>query len=262
MKIKISVMIKTAMLFIAVTIPAMISAHDMWFEMKNFNVAKGSTLECTYPSDHTFPSTNKEFVPVDRIAPSYLVAPSGAVIPITSAGHNLNRSSQKLVQPGSYLAVTGKKWTYWVKTTEGYIEGKNKAQVKNALQGIYSGKFAKAIITVEKPGGAVFSKVFGHELEIIPLKDPATLKKGDALPVKVLFKGKPAEMELKATYEGYSSRSNVFAEKIKTNQQGMGEININKKGKWLIQISYTEKAADNRLYDEKMYAATLTFQIL
>lgn len=254
-------MIKTAALMLATALPVALSAHDMWFEMKDFNVAKGSALECAYPSDHTFPSSNKEFVPADRTAPSYLIAPSGAVIPVAAVGNNLNRSSRKLAQAGSYLAVSGKKWTHWVKTTDGHVEGKNKTQVKNAVKGIYSGKFCKAIITVEKPGGTVFSKVVGQDLEIIPIKDPGTLKKGDILPIKVLLKGKPAEMEVKATYDGYSSKSNVFAVTIKTNKQGMGEIKIGKKGKWLIQTGCKETPADTRLYDEKMYAATLTFQI-
>ncbi len=261
MTIKKIIMARTAALLLAVILPVALYAHDMWFEMKDFKIAKGSAMECTYPSDHAFPSKNKEFVPAERISKSYLIAPSGAVIPIAPAGNNLNRSAQKLAQAGSYLAVSGKKWTYWVKTTEGFIEGKNKSQVKNPLQGIYSAKFSKAIVTVEKPGGSMFSKIIGHELEIVPLKDPATLSKGDVLPVKVIFKGKPAEMAVKATYDGYSSRSNVFAETIKTNQQGLGEIKISKKGKWLLQTGCTEKSADTRLYDEKMYAATLTFQI-
>ncbi len=254
-------MIRTAALLLAVALPVALNAHDMWFEMKDFNVAKGSAMECAYPSDHAFPSKNKEFVPVGRTAKSYLIAPSGAIIPITASGNNLNRSSQKLAQAGSYLAVSGKQWTHWVKTTDGHVEGKNKTQVKNAVKGIYSGKFCKAIITVDKPGGAVFSRVVGQDLEIIPLKDPGTLKKGDILPVKVLLKGKPAELEVKATHEGYSSRENVFAVTIKTGKDGKGEIKIGKTGRWLVKTGYRETPADTRLYDEKMYAATLTFQV-
>lgn len=262
MKIKSNVLLKAAALLMAVGIPVAMNGHDMWFEMKDFNIQKGGTTEWTYPSDHSFPSSNKEFVPMERIAPSYLVSPYGAVIQIVSAGNNVYKSSQKMVQPGTYLAVTGKKFTYWVKTTEGSIEGKNKSQVKGAIKGMYSGKFCKAIITVDKPGGNVFSRIVGHELEIIPLKDPATLTKGDVLPIKVIFKGKPAEMEVKATYAGYSSRSNVFSETIKTDKQGLGEIKLSKKGQWLVRTNFTEKAVDNRLYDEKMYAATLTFQTI
>ncbi len=250
----------TAALFMAIALPVALNAHDMWFEMKDFNVTKGSAMECAYPSDHAFPSTNKEFVPAERTARSYLVAPSGAIIPIVPGGNNMNKSSQKLVQPGSYLAVSGKRWTYWVKTTDGHIEGKNKAQVKGAVKGMYSGKFCKAIITVDKAGGAAFSKIAGHDLEIIPLKDPGTLKKGDILPIKVLLKGKPAELEVKATYDGYSSRQNVFAITIKTGKDGKGEIKIGKPGRWLIKTGCKETPADTRLYDEKMYAATLTFQ--
>ncbi len=254
-------MIKTATLILAVALPMALNAHDMWFEMKDYTVVKGSAMECCYPSDHAFPSKNKEFVPTDRTAQSYLIAPTGAVIPIAAAGNNLNRSSRKLYQAGSYLAVSGKKWTHWVKTTDGHVEGKNKTQVTNAVKGIYSGKFCKAIVTVEKPGGAMFSKVVGQDLEIIPLKDPGTLKKGGILPIKVLLKGKPAELEVKATYDGYSSRDNVFAITIKTGKDGKGEIKIGKTGRWLVKTGYKEKPADTRLYDEKMYAATLTFQV-
>lgn len=254
-------MIRITALLLGGALPMALYAHDMWFEMNDFNLKNGESMECSFPSDHAFPSTNNEFVPADRVAKSYIISPTGGYIPIILAEKQKYRSSQKLVQPGSYLAVTGKKWTYWVKTTDGFIEGKNKSQVKNPLQGIYSAKFSKAIITVDKPGGSAFSRIVGHDLEIIPLKDPSILAKGDILPVKVLLNGKPAAMELKATYDGYSSRNNVFAERITTNKQGMGEIKIGKKGKWLIQAGYTEKAADTRLYDEKMYAATLTFQI-
>jgi uncharacterized GH25 family protein len=258
---KQSLIIKGAALFMSVAIPIALNAHDMWFEMKDFNIQKGTVMECTYPSDHAFPSSNREFVPADKIAPSYIIAPNGAYIPIVPASNNTSRSSQKLAQPGSYLAVTGKKWTHWVKTTEGHVEGKNKTQVNGAIKGTYSVKFCKAVVIVDKPGGNAFSRIVGHELEIIPLKDPGRLVQGEILPIKVLFKGKPAEIEVKATYDGYSSRQNVFAVAIKTNTQGRGEIKIDKIGKWLVRTNYTEKAADTRLYDEKMYAATLAFQI-
>jgi len=261
MKTNNRILLKMAALILTIVVPAAISAHDVWFEMKDFNHQKGAFVECSFPSDHAFPSTNKEFVPADRVAQSYLIPPTGVNIPIVSVGNNVYRSARKLMQPGSYLAVTGKKWTYWTQTTEGFQEGKSKLQTKGALKGIYSGKFCKAIVTVDKPGGNAFSRIVGHDLEIVPLKDPASLVKGDTLPIKVLFKGKPAEMEVRATYDGYSSKQNVFAVTIKTNLLGMGEIKIKNKGKWLMNTSFTEKSVDTRLYDEKMYAATLTFQI-
>lgn len=254
-------LLKSSLVFLTASVPVAIHAHDVWIEMKDFRIQKNMPVECMLPSDHAFPSTNNEFVAADNIAPSYLIAPGGSVIRIAPAENNINRSVQKPARPGSYLAVTGKKWTCWVKTTEGHVEGKNKTQVKGAIKGIYSGKFGKAVITVETPGGTAFSRVVGHELEIVPLKDPGTLSKGDTLPIKVLFKGRPAEMEVKATYDDYSSKKNVFAETIKTDSRGLGEIKIKKKGKWLVRVGHTEEAKNTRLYDQKMYAATLTFQI-
>ncbi len=249
----------TTLLF-ALAVPAGISAHDMWLEMKDFTVKNNSAAVCTFAWGHDFPSSHNETVPRERMAPSYLLSPGGAMVRLVPGENGAYRSAAPLSQPGSYLAVSGKRWTCWVKTTAGYVEGKNKAQAAGALRGINSGKFCKAVITVDAPGGAAFSRVVGHELEIVPLRDPGTLDRGDALPVRVLFKGRPAEVEVKATYDGYSRKENVFAVTVKTDVQGRAEIPISKSGKWLIRTAVTEKPADTRLYDEKAYAATLTFQ--
>lgn len=256
-----SIMIQSSVLCM-IALPGIINAHDMWFEMLQYKIDKGAFLECRFPSDHVFPSTQKEFIPADRMAATYLIPPSGQIIPLNAMGNNMYRSARRLLQEGTYLGVSGKKWTYWVKTTEGYIEGKNKTQVTGALRGIYSAKFAKAIVVVQHSGGTIFMKPAGHEIEIIPLRDPYTISKGDTLPIKVLLKGKPTKIEVNATYEGYSTKQNAFATTVTTDELGRADIRITKHGTWLIQTSAKEIPADTRLYDEKIYSATLTFQIL
>lgn len=57
---------------------------------------------------------------------------------------------------------------------------------------LYS-RCAKAIVNVDGRGGAGFDRVVGMMLEIVPLVDPAGLKPGDELRVRVLLGGKPLE---------------------------------------------------------------------
>lgn len=59
-------------------------------------------------------------------------------------------------------------------------------------------KFAKALVLTPEDT-VVFQRSVGHLLELVPQRNPATLKAGEALPVLVLFKGQPranVEVEL------------------------------------------------------------------
>jgi uncharacterized GH25 family protein len=150
---------------------------------------------------------------------------------------------------------------YWTKTTTGWEKGKHKLQVKGAVKCVKSGKFCKAIINVGQPGGTVYSRKIAHDLEIVPQKDPGTLSAGDRMPVKIIFKGKPLSTDVKATYSGYSKKKDTFAVKTTSDNSGITEIKLKKKGKWLIQVSHRLPSANSRLCDEILYSATLTFEI-
>jgi len=59
-------------------------------------------------------------------------------------------------------------------------------------------KFAKALVLAPEDT-VVYQRSVGHLLELVPQRNPATLKAGEALPVLVLFKGQPranVEVEL------------------------------------------------------------------
>jgi len=120
--------------------------------------------------------------------------------------------------------------------------------------------FAKAVVDVEKGGGKNLTKPVGHTLEIVPLEDPADLREGDYMPVKVLYNNEPLKTELYATYVGFSTE-NAWAYTTKTNKQGMGRIKMLKSGIWLIKAGHTVPYPDPEECDQYSYSATLTFEV-
>ena len=76
---------------------------------------------------------------------------------------------------------------YWMKTTEGW---KNQRQRKGLeiLEAGRSYKYTKHVVQ----WCDILAEPLGQRFEIVPLKDPTSLKKGDRLPVKIFFEGKPA----------------------------------------------------------------------
>ena len=137
--------------------------------------------------------------------------------------------------PGAYTILANGRPGFLSKTTNGF-----KLQSKTGLEDVVScfryDIRAKAIVyagdVVKAPDQA-----FGDILEIIPLGDPKELGKGETLPVKVLYKGKPlASVEVKATYAGFSDEPHIFALTTKTDAEGLARIKILKKGDWFVNV--------------------------
>ncbi len=251
--------IPAILLFLALT---PLSSHDMWVETKTPLVKAGQSLTMQFPSDHTFPPQHNEYIDSKEMAKTFLLTPSGKQITVEKKNGHIYRSGKPLRERGTHLIVSGKKWLYWTQTTDGWKTGKNKKQVKNPIKGVYSGKFVKSLINVDRPGGGVFKRRIGHTLEIIPLQNPAELEKGAHLECRILFKGKPYRGEVKATYAGFSEKENVFAVNTSTDRRGICKIKISERGPWLVKagMRLPAPAGQKALCDEILYSATLTFQ--
>jgi uncharacterized GH25 family protein len=118
----------------------------------------------------------------------------------------------------------------------------------------------KALINVGDGKGRV-DTLLGHAMEIVPLINPAALHAGDALPVKILYKGKPWSGELTATYAGFSTEKNAWAQTVKTDKNGMAKISLEHGGYWLVRASQEERYPDSGECDQETFGATLTFEL-
>jgi uncharacterized GH25 family protein len=235
-------------------------AHDTWITMDSYTMEKSKPAQFTVANAHKFVIPGEGALAVDEVEKAFLAGPDTKEINVVTDQKERFRSSVPLEREGSYMAVIKKRGGFSSKTVDGFKKGKNKKDVKDVIECSYSEKYAKAIFSVGTPGGDGYSKTLGHGMEIIPLKDPAGLKKGDELPVKVLILGKPARTNIFGTYAGFSEESNTFAYTTATDKEGTAKIKIIKEGVWLLVAKQDFAYPDATVCDKQSYAATLTFK--
>ena len=240
------------------SIPA--GAHFMWINAVDYTPSTERPVKLTIGWGHAFASPVGSVLykqkGLDKI---YMPDPNGRKMKIEPVNEIDFKVERPLKKEGAYLVVAKRKEGFRTKTTEGY-KRQSKKGLKNVIQCSYSGGYAKAIVDVGKGGGEIFSRPVGHTLEIVPLKDPARLKEGDYLPVKVLYNSKPLRAELYATYVGFSTEG-AWAYTVKTGKEGVGRIKILKSGIWLIKTGHKAPYPDPKECDQDSYSATLTFEV-
>lgn len=118
-------------------------------------------------------------------------------------------------------------------------------------------KSPKAIVKVgEGPGDPC--RPLGLPLEIVPLKDPFAQKAGEALPVRVLFRGKPlADANLGWDWPGGGERPRGTA---RTDDKGEALIPLGRAGLFTIRLTHMTrpKAAD---HEWESFWTTLTLHV-
>ena len=237
-------------------LPALVLAHYPWINMQNYQAREGRPANLTIGWGHAFPYDG--FMKQDRIEELYILAPDGSKIEIEAAS-DLEFASTQPLGAGSYLvsgeAVSG----YRTRTTTGYVR-ESKAGLDNAISCSISSNTMKAVFNVGNAEENV-NTVVGHPMEILPLANPATLKVGDYLPIRVLLNGEPYNGFFNATYAGFSSESDVFAYTAKTNAEGEGRLRILNRGIWLIRVEHQEPYPDLDVCDTRTYRGVLTFEV-
>lgn len=141
---------------------------------------------------------------------------------------------------------------YLVTTPDGKKRLTKKEAVKAGLKVIdsfYSSQFAKGLFAysnnVTKPSGLKF--------DIVPLKNPYTLKPNGILPVRIYFDGKPLE--------GATVETGKHAEAGKTNKDGNFSVKVSDKGMQIILAKYRIPTKDNPDADYFSYTTVLTYEV-
>lgn len=97
----------------------------------------------------------------------------------------------------------------------------------------------------------------GMPLEIQALADPLRLAKGQALPVRVLLRGKPLPgAKVIADFINDEEAAPVIAD-----QDGVARITLGSNGLNVLQTAYSEACAQPCAVDRNAYSATLSFTL-
>jgi uncharacterized GH25 family protein len=178
-------------------------------------------------------------------------------------------ATYQLVDNEPVVIVGNRKGGFYCLFTDGSYADGTRAEAAAANRGKtiatarYFAKYSKYYLNPD-PKDARFSVPLGHDIEIIPLDNPAKIRKGffSKARFRVLYKGQPlANAEVSATYDYYNYKTaNAYAQTVKTDEKGEVSFKIDNAGLWLVRVSDTRKSSHPDT-DEDNLAAIVVFTV-
>jgi uncharacterized GH25 family protein len=262
-------------LFLTVVVCAFIgsavSAHEFFVIP---DVAKdyksGDTVQIDALSTHYF-TVGEELEPVE-VNEVYAVknGVKGAALPLEKNPDKVwYQTAYRLTDDTPTIIVGNRKGGFYCLFTDGSYADGTRAEVGAANPGTtiattrYFAKYSKYYLN-PNVSDTSFSTPLGHDLEILPLDNPAKIKKGmfSKARFRVLYKGQPlANAEIAATYDYYDYKTaNAYAQTGKTDSKGEVTFKIDNSGLWIVRISDTRSSAYPDT-DEDNIAAIVVFNV-
>jgi uncharacterized GH25 family protein/ketosteroid isomerase-like protein len=184
---------------------AIAEAHDFWLIPDPFRVASGAEVEIYGQTSSKFPTSESAVTP-DRVADARILGataterigdlsrrgtslvlrhrPRGAgqrVVAVTLHPRSVRESAASFRR---YLELEGAPEALARVDREGLLRGRDSVTRRYA-------KYAKTLVEVGSGGPTAFARVAGHPLEFVPERDPASLRPGDTLVLRLLYRGQP-----------------------------------------------------------------------
>lgn len=246
-------------------------AHDMYIMPTSFLTAKGTKLTAGFHVGDAFPESEVAGR-IDKLQNPRLIWQDG-----TAAFANLrvegNRDLGDVTVGGSgelvaavrtspsLIELEPAKFTEYLKE-EGLTEiikwREQHGELSKSGKERYS-KYAKSILLAGAPNGFANHTV-GFVIEIIPEADPYKLKAGDLLPIRVLFRGKPAaDVQIESAWAGSGDSKTTVAGR--TSADGRMKVPLPSAGRWRIHTIKMERCSDPSVADWESFWASLTFEL-
>lgn len=251
-------------------------AHDFWVVPLIFQVAPGSAIEVLGQTGVRFPESQSA-VTADRVAEARLIsaAEDERITDLSIRERSLLLRHRPTVAGQRVVAVALVPRTARVAPAnlKRYValEGAPELAQRYERDGIFptsdsvtqrSAKFAKSLVEVGEHGPRAFSRTAGHLLELVPTSDPSSLRSGDTLGVRLLYRGQPlANAYLRAgtasgaqtAFDGGATNDTT----IVTGQDGLARLRLRSGGLWNVRTLHAAPAGN----EWEVLFATLVLQM-
>lgn len=249
---------------------ALAQAHEVWVatpaQLASNSVLKADLAYGDYPYVEKIPEKRLAIFP-----PMELINQDGEMQTLVQKGENYQYQSEKPLKDGSYLVTATYKPTFWSQNNEGW-KMDNLQGTPNAFYCEQTQMFGKAFTVVgKKPLNADMAMTrIGLPLEIVPLKDPKTIKAGEAFPLQIFYKDKPLAGEtIIATsdtfvvkdMEAATSHREPQAFSGKTDSEGKVNFIPLIEGVWKLKVIHKEPFEDQKVCQQSANYATLILPV-
>lgn len=256
---------------LALLVPAGLMAHDLYLMPDRFQINPGDSVTFSIHNGDDFPEAKSRVV-LERLRNPALHARDAAPALPAFQMEGVHAISTIQAARAGHLVLTveteARVEAMNAKDFLDYLKEENLSQVIEARekQGEagkeakerYS-KFAKTIVRVGEGDGS-FNQPVGLPIELVPEKDPLSLKRGEPLPMRLLFRGSPATGIAVIGARTQASGSTAIATIGQTDAEGRIAIPVTEPGKWRLHAIYMERLKDPAA-DWESFWATLTFEV-
>jgi uncharacterized GH25 family protein len=255
---------------IAVILLAIIcQAHEFWLETDKYFLKIGERCKIQFMVGENFKGEGWDLTKhqIVRLELNQSTGTSNVVdsLHVDEALLNLSfkESGTKMLvmqSNSAYIELTADKFNEYLKE-DGLDEVLAQREKTKTLQRpsreLYS-RHTKLLLSVGDHTDDTYKKVVGLPIEIIPEKNPYSLKKGDKQRFKVLFEGKPLFGGKVRLWNKFDNRTTI--QNIYTNKDGTIEMSISTPGPWMISIVKMVSSKDPKA-DWQSYWGSLVFAI-
>jgi uncharacterized GH25 family protein len=240
------------------------AAHDLFLRPDRFPQAGDRSVTVGAVLGFNFPAGT--FAPQEHLKLRARLG-DGRTVTLPSAQKGIARQVTCPL-PGKGASVVYADYTAYLTRTENGNEylPKDEATGKKIQRSVWVGQCSKLILSQGADASRIQQPV-GLAIEIVPEVDPATLKAGDLLPVRVLLEGKPfgytagRPAEIKAVYAGFQEDDDTWAFLGRLDREGRARIKLTQPGTWMALVEHTEETPDSPKADRKMWIGTLVFHV-
>ena len=249
-----------------------VAAHDFWVQPRIYHVAPGGPVPLTLQVGHG-PDRQRWLTDVARVLRFRAKGPSGwtDLKPALKPGGELDATVSFRV-PGAYVLALE---STHAESDLPAIRFNDYAKVEGLAPAIayrertrsadtngretYSRR-GKALVQVGPASAADDPRVttpLGLTLEVVPERNPYTLREGEPLPVRVLYEGRPlAGALVKLTNLAFDARP---LETRLTDAAGRASFEVPRTGAWLVNVIWTKRITGNPKADFDTVFSSLTF---
>lgn len=224
----------------------LVRAHEFWLEPGRFYFQAGDTVSVGFRIGEDFIGDGWK-VKKDRV----IRLEHHSTNAVGDLKRNLrddttNPFQLSLSREGTHLIVMettpalieldGEKFTEYLEKDglDEILYQRRKDQSSGDSASEFYSRHSKLILQAGANADDTYKKICNLPIEIIPDKNPATLRKGDRIAFKILYQGKPLFGAKVRVWNRHSHRTSV--QNIFSQQDGMIETHISNPGAWMVSV--------------------------
>lgn len=257
-----------------VGIVSIAEAHDFWLVPHAFQLAEGGMLEVRGQTSSRFPTSESAVTP-DRITEARVIgggedvriaevsiagtslllrhrprSPGQRIIAVSIAPRTVRASGPELKR---YIELEGNPALAARYEREGLLPKTDSITRRYA-------KYAKTFVEVGRNGPRSFSRALSHPLEFVPLRDPASLRPGDTLALRLLYMRQP--LAGMAVHAGVArEQGDPEDAHFTTDSSGVIRVPLARAGLWNVRTLHVVPAPAGSGADWDSHFATVVFGV-